>query len=344
MDQPLVTVAVPIYNVEKYLDRCIGSLSEQTYRHLQILLVDDLSPDGCAAVCDRWAQKDPRITVIHKKVNEGQGRARNDALDRATGKYICFIDGDDHLEKNAIEALVTAAEKEEAEITVFGMKNVLPDGKEVSRFIPRTGERTYKGKEVLQQFLPDFIAPDPKGDGQAVFYCSSCVLMYRTGKLRELGWRYVSEREIISEDVYSLLNLFDGIASVTVVPEAFYCYCINPASFSRKYTPGRYEKIRHFYLETVKLCREKQYSEDIIHRVSGPYIAYTLATLKQETKAPVSCGQRWKTVCSIVRDEVLQQVLQQKKKDHENLQRKIVFFLMRHKLTALSMLLFTVKK
>ena len=343
MNRPLVTIAVPIYGVEKFLDRCICSLTEQTYRQLEIILVDDCSPDDCPQICDRWAARDERIKVVHKIHNAGQGMARNDAIDMATGKYICFIDADDYLDTGAVEQLVYAAEKEKAEITVFGMKSIAADGTEIARFIPGVGERTYKGEEVQERFLPDFLAPDPTGDGKMVFYLSSCVLMYAVEKLRKLNWHYVSEREIISEDVYSMLNLFDSITSVTVVPQPFYCYYTNSSSFSRRYTPGRYEKIKHFYLETVELCKKKKYSQDIIHRVSSPYIAYTLATLKQETKAPITWRERWRNVRSIIQDEVLQQVLEEKRRDNESIRRKIAFFLLRNKLLLLCYLLFWIK-
>ena len=77
--QPLISVIVPVYNVEQYLDRCVGSLVGQTYRHLEIILVDDGSPDECPALCDNWAREDSRVTVIHKN-NGGLSSARNTAL------------------------------------------------------------------------------------------------------------------------------------------------------------------------------------------------------------------------------------------------------------------------
>lgn len=344
MNQPLVTIAVPIYNEEKYLERCICSLVNQTYRNLEIILVDDLSSDRCPQICDDWAKRDGRIRVIHKEKNEGQGLARNNALAIATGKYICFFDADDYIELNAVDQVVTAAEREETEITVFGLKNISAEGTEVSQIIPQVGEKTYRGNEVQMFFLPEFIAPNPHGKGDALFYMSSCLLMYTTERLRAVGWKYVSERKIISEDVYSVLALFDSVKSVTVVPQALYCYCMNNASFSRKYTPERYAKIKHFYLETVKLCQAKGYNEDILHRISSPYLAYTLGTLKMEAKAPLSLAGRWKIISSIVRDDVLQQVLQQNRYDHMSASRRLVFFLMRNKCVLLSYLLFRMKK
>ena len=346
MNHPVVTIALPIYNVEKYLDRCIESLVNQTYKNLEIILVDDCSPDGSARICDEWAKRDARIKVIHKKVNEGQGVARNDAMDIATGEYICFFDSDDYIGSDmAISTLVEAAERERAEIVVFGLKNIASDGTVVSQFVPKVGTRTYCGREVQDEFLPEFVGPDPNGNGERLFYMAAWLLMYSMKKIRESDWRYVSERKIISEDVYSLMNLFDTINTVTVVPEAYYCYCANDStSFSRKYTPNRYDRIKHFYQEIVKLCQEKKYSDDIIKRIAEPYLSYTMATLKQEAKAPISFKERRNKVYSILKDPVLQRVVLQKKGDYAIRSRRLMYFLIRNKCYFVCYLLCVVKK
>ena len=101
----LISVIVPVYKTEAYLDRCVQSIVQQTYRNLEIILVDDGSPDRCPAMCDAWASKDSRIKVIHKK-NGGGGEARNIALDIATGQFIGLIDSDDYIEPHMYEHLL----------------------------------------------------------------------------------------------------------------------------------------------------------------------------------------------------------------------------------------------
>ena len=103
--KPLISVIVPVYRVEKYLDRCLQSITEQTYRNLKIILVDDGSPDNSGAICDAWAAKDSRIRVIHKK-NAGAGAARNTGLNVATGDIVSMIDSDDYLEVHMYEHLL----------------------------------------------------------------------------------------------------------------------------------------------------------------------------------------------------------------------------------------------
>ncbi|OUM21139.1 glycosyltransferase [Butyricicoccus porcorum] len=101
----LISVIVPVYKVEAYLDRCVQSIVDQTYRNLEIILVDDGSPDNCSAICDAWTAKDSRIKVIHKK-NGGSGQARNVALDIAEGQYVGFVDSDDYIAPHMYEHLL----------------------------------------------------------------------------------------------------------------------------------------------------------------------------------------------------------------------------------------------
>ena len=96
MKQPLISVIVPVYKVEPYLDKCVSSIVNQTYTNLEIILVDDGSPDNCPAMCDAWAERDSRIRVIHQK-NQGGGAARNAGLDFASGSLIAFVDSDDYI-------------------------------------------------------------------------------------------------------------------------------------------------------------------------------------------------------------------------------------------------------
>ena len=100
------SVVLPIYNVEKYLNRCLDSVMNQTYKKIEIILVDDGSPDNCPQMCDNWAKVDDRIKVVHKK-NAGLGEARNSGLDVATGDYIAFFDSDDYIDTRLFEELYT---------------------------------------------------------------------------------------------------------------------------------------------------------------------------------------------------------------------------------------------
>jgi len=114
----IVSIIVPIYKVEKYLKECLDSILGQTYRDLQIILIDDGSPDGCGAICDEYALRDDRITVIHSQ-NGGLSAARNKGLALCEGDYVLFLDSDDYLEQNAVEVLYQTAEKDKLDILLY---------------------------------------------------------------------------------------------------------------------------------------------------------------------------------------------------------------------------------
>ena len=114
-----VSIIVPIYNVEKYIHECIDSLIGQTYSDVEIILVDDASPDGCPAICDEYAQKDERIRVIHKP-NGGLSDARNAGIEIASGDYLIFVDSDDYIVSDMVEQLIYMAEESGADIAACG--------------------------------------------------------------------------------------------------------------------------------------------------------------------------------------------------------------------------------
>lgn len=120
MEKPLISVIVPIYKVENYLDDCVQSIVSQTYRNLEIILVDDGSPDRCPEMCDEWAKKDARIRVIHK-ANGGLSSARNAGIDVAKGEYIGFVDSDDYIDEKMYEVLLNGFELED-DIVISSLK------------------------------------------------------------------------------------------------------------------------------------------------------------------------------------------------------------------------------
>ena len=131
-NQALVSVIIPVYNVEKYLRECVDSVIGQTYKNLEIILVNDGSTDSSGKICDEYVDKDERVTVIHKK-NEGPSKTRNAGLKNASGEYIYFLDSDDYIVDNAIENLVMTAESNQADLVFFDAVSFSDDGSEVNQ-------------------------------------------------------------------------------------------------------------------------------------------------------------------------------------------------------------------
>lgn len=147
----LISVIVPIYRVEKYLDRCIQSIINQTYRNLEIILIDDGSDDACGTICDKYARQDKRIKVIHK-ANEGLDRARKSGMEIATGKYIGYVDSDDWIEENMFQVMHDLAEKNKVAVVECGIIDSWEE-KEEKRY-PYLKEGCYKGDDFISCVEP----------------------------------------------------------------------------------------------------------------------------------------------------------------------------------------------
>ena len=153
MEQKLISIIIPVYNVEKYVEQCIKSVINQTYKKLEIILVDDGSLDRSGKICDDYAKKDKRIIVIHKK-NGGLSDARNKGLDIAKGEYITFIDSDDYVKNTFIEDLYTAITKNNAELSICNINEVNDKG-EIIGNIGFSEDKLIKGKKLLNNFCED---------------------------------------------------------------------------------------------------------------------------------------------------------------------------------------------
>lgn len=148
-----VSVIVPVYNVDRYLRECINTLLNQTYRNLEIILIDDESSDQCPVICDEFAAKDKRVLVIHQK-NGGAGKARNVGLDIATGQYICFVDSDDRVHKDYIATLVNELKQNEVDIAVCSYFYLYKNRKEKQGY--NGSLQIVSQKDYLLRFLTDW--------------------------------------------------------------------------------------------------------------------------------------------------------------------------------------------
>lgn len=125
-NKPLISVIVPVYKVEPYLEKCVRSIQNQTYRNLEIILVDDGSPDRCGEICDELAKEDKRIRIVHRE-NGGQSAARNSGLSIATGEYVGFVDSDDYIDEDMFDCLYSAMIKAGADLAMCNGRIVFPE-------------------------------------------------------------------------------------------------------------------------------------------------------------------------------------------------------------------------
>lgn len=153
MKEPLISVIVPVYKVEKYLKRCVESIVNQTYDNLEIILVDDGSPDHCPAMCDAWKEKDNRIKVIHKS-NGGLSDARNVGMEVANGELIGFVDSDDWIAPDMYQCLYETMKADNSDIVACGVEMVWEDGT-LSRMLTKMGSCVLKRKEAMGALIEE---------------------------------------------------------------------------------------------------------------------------------------------------------------------------------------------
>lgn len=329
MNRPKITVIIPVYRTEAYLDRCIASVTAQTCKDLDILLIDDGSPDGSPQICDRWAEKDPRVRVNHKE-NQGLGLARNTGMDRAMGEYLCFLDSDDTLEDRALEKTLALAEKTGAELVLYGMTCIDAAGTVTDRRCPRTAS-LFEGDRVQKSLLPRLIAGE---DGLTM---SACCCLFSRELIGRTGWRFPSEREIISEDVYALLDLLSHVRRVAVLPEAPYRYYETPDSLSRRYRPDRFDKNAAFYEACLALCSRRGYGPETVRCCAVPFLSFTVAAMKQAVR---SLGRdALPELRRISRSPVLARALAEAGGRHGWKRQLLLFFLKRRRTLAVYALL-----
>ena len=143
----MISVIVPIYNVQNYIEKCLKSISNQTYKNIEIILVNDASTDNSLKICKKIQEQDARIKIIDLKINKGVSNARNVGLENAIGKYICFIDSDDYIEKDMIENMVKNIEKTDSDISICNFKKNIKE-KNNSNYL-----ETYNKEELLKKIM-----------------------------------------------------------------------------------------------------------------------------------------------------------------------------------------------
>lgn len=186
-----ISVIIPVYGVEKYLDRCVESIVNQTFKNLEIILVDDGSPDNCPKMCDEWASRDARIRTVHRE-NGGQSCARNTGLSVATGDYITFVDSDDWIERDTYEYCIKLFDRYKgANAVQFDVR--LTDTKNISIEQPEEVVNVYKDKEILEYYLD---TSTRKSGGFSVCRClfeapTAKRYRFREGKINEdIDYKY----------------------------------------------------------------------------------------------------------------------------------------------------------
>lgn len=240
-----VSIILPIYNVEKYLKRSMDSLLNQTLKDIEIVMVDDESPDKCPQLCEEYKSKYPNVKVIHKK-NGGLGMARNSGLEVCEGEYVAFIDSDDFVDIHMFEDLYNYAHQNSLDACFCGYNNY----KDKLHIRERKEKNDYEicaGRKAVDDVLMDMVGSEPSYYSDVKILSSMWKGIYSLDVIKKNKLQFVSEREFIAEDIMFHIDFLPHANKVGFVPGCYYYYCDNGTSLTRSYRSDRFTKELYQY-------------------------------------------------------------------------------------------------
>lgn len=303
----LISVIVPVYNAQKYLVRCVDSIRSQTYGNLEIILVDDGSPDECPRLCDELSEQDARIKVIHKQ-NAGQGLARNDGLDIATGEYVTFVDSDDWIGRDHIENLYKAIKKHNADASLGNHTKVSVDGTETPRMLSLT-EGVYEGERITKDLLLSLIGADLNSDRDVLINSSVSMNMYKMECIKQNKICFVSERYAVAEDFYFNVDSFYYASKIVYVKEKGYYYFQNTESTGEKYNPKRFERTLNYYSVISKRVELYGLKDRAEHRVERSFLMKIRVAIRHIVLSELSYKEKLRQIREILDNDTVKTVL-----------------------------------
>lgn len=336
-----VSFIVPVYNVEKYLKRCVDTILNQTYKNIEVILVDDKARDSSGALCDKIAKEDARVTTIHKEINEGLGYARNTGLEATTGDFIVFVDSDDYIDLTLCEKCVNKLNGTGADACYYGQKKDICG--RIKEYSFSGLKEEYVGESIVNDFLTNTLAQDVDQTGAPTIGMAAWKMMYRAEVIKNNNLKFVSERDWLNEDLFFRVELVKHIKKIAIVPENLYYYCYNDASLTTSYRPDRFDASKRMYKKLVEDTKEFNSSE-IENRCRRAFMNNLMVCLRQEVrfekKNTGSYKDRIKSICS---DDCVQTVLLEYPVDAMAFQSKLFFSAIKHSYIGLIVLLIKLK-
>lgn len=316
----LISVIVPVYNVEKYIYQCVDSILNQTYENLEIILVNDGSLDNCGKICDEYAKKDNRIIVIHKE-NGGVSSARNVGIENSHGKWISFIDSDDWIEKEYFEIMLEQAQSQNAEIIVCGYNKIWGNSVEKINILGK--KEIYNSKEYLIKTL------NPQSG------CGFCHM--KLIKKESINNIRFDESLIIGEDALFNMQISKNITKAVFCKIALYNYRNNGNSAVKRYDENYVGKFL-FSMKNSKNYIFENFKDKDIQQNYYNFVAYHVMLIAvnycyHPNNHYKNKRKLLKEVCNI---EEFKEGIKKSNYDNISLTRKITLFTLKHKLYLLT--------
>lgn len=340
MNKVKVSIIIPIYNVEKYLSRCMDSLMNQTLKEIEIILVDDGSPDSCPIRCDEFADQDARIKVIHK-LNGGLGFARNSGLEIATGEFVAFVDSDDYVALNMYETLYNQAKEYNLDTLYCGYNKV--DNKNNIHPVSEVASlKILASPKEIQNFLLDMIGTEPNYPVDRKYQMSVWHAIYSRNFIENNAIRFFSEKEFISEDIIFHIDYLQKVSKIGIIPDPMYYYCdnINSTSLSTSFRIDRFER----YVVLYKEIGSRLLLTEADNRAKRMLIGYTRTLLFLLNDYKMTFVQKNNIISSISSNGIWDNFNMQYDYKKLPFYQKIIFILIKKRYNKLLLILVNIKK
>ena len=250
----LLSIIVPVYKVEAYLDKCVRSILGQTYTDLELILVDDGSPDRSGEMCDAWAERDSRVRVIHKS-NGGVCSARNAGLDAAGGEYIAFVDSDDWLDPGMYETMI----QQNCDVILCDCFKEYPGSRELYTHDIRPG--FYDRKQLVTEYFPHLLMMENVEYPATI---SNWVMVFRRELAEDI--RYLTGVRYSEDLLFGAQLMYRAKSFCYLKGQAFYHYRMNPTSATHKFVPDKWNDYRRLHAgiqEAFGGCKDFDFSQQI---------------------------------------------------------------------------------
>jgi len=303
---PKVSIIVPIYKVEKFIKRCIDSLLNQTLRDIEIILIDDESPDNCPQICDEYAQCDNRIKVIHK-TNAGLGMACNSGIEVAIGDYIAFCDSDDYVDGIMYETMYKTAIEEQADIVFTGIQTVDQEGVITPMSQPAEKKSIHDTKQI-RQYLLNMIASEPSANKDREIPMSAKIALYKREIIVKHNLQFESERIFISEDLIWHIDILCNAKCICLLPRTFYYYYNNTNSLSKKIRTDRFPFFLKIREEIIQRTKKYGLIDEVNIRVDRMFIGYVRFYIRQICCSSLTYAKKKKIIMLICKNNIWEDI------------------------------------
>lgn len=335
----LISVIVPVYNAEKYLDRCIQSIINQKYKKLEIILIDDGSKDNSLEICKSYANKDDRIQVIHKE-NAGVSAARNTGIEAASGDYIAFVDSDDYIDENMYFNMMQKASEYNCDLVMCDCYKVRGNNKSIFTHDIRSG--FYDKNQLYKEYFDKLLMLDSINYPATI---SNCVLLIRRNIIKENNLRYpegikYSEDLLFGSEIMYYVNRFYYLKE-----ECYYYYIDNPTSATNTYYEKKWDNFLELYNKINSFFSNKE-DFDFTNQINYCLLFFIYNSIGDIYGSNKSLFQKRDTILKILNNKQVREIFKNIDVNKLNVSKKqkIITNCYKYKVFILALIVYMSKK